>query len=153
MPPHERVFDTYPGTSRPVGPPASAAVHGSEDANAWYASPTYHYLQGAYREFFAIGHLALALGRSTKTIYKWEQRGLFPRATFILNGSSRNGQRRLYTRQQITGVLEIALEEGVLTGARRFIASTAFPARCVELFQKTRTVLPPPITEQEHPHA
>lgn len=139
---------TYPGTTRPVGPPASAAVFETVDSLSWDANPTFHYLQGAHREFFGIGHLAYALGRSTKTIYKWEQRGLFPRATFILNGASKNGQRRLYTRQQINGVLEIALDEGVLTGTRRFIAATAFPARCFELFQKTRSTLPPPIADR-----
>lgn len=144
---HEPSFATYPGTSRPVGPPAAAAVFEQAEAPSWDANPTFHYLQGAHREFFGIGHLAHALGRSTKTIYKWEQRSLFPRATFILNGTSKNGQRRLYTRQQINGVLEIALDEGVLTGTRRFIAATAFPARCFELFQKTRSALPPPVTD------
>lgn len=132
--------DIYPGTVRPVGPPTGAALHSGGDG--WDADPAFHYVQGAYREFFGIGHLAYALGRSTKTIYKWERRNLFPRATFILNGSSRNGQRRLYTRQQINGVIDIAVDEGVLTGRRRFIGATAFPARCFELFHTTRAALP-----------
>jgi hypothetical protein len=139
--------DIYPGTSRPVGPPAAIAGEYRADDNSWDANPTFHYLQGGLREFFAIGHLALALGRSTKTIYKWEARGHFPKATFILNGSSRNGRRRLYTRQQINGVLEIALDEGILTGRQRFIGATPFPARCAELFHRTRATLPPPVNE------
>lgn len=138
--------DIYPGTTRPVGPPAGANSERTAGED-WDATPSYHYLQGAIREFFAIGNLAQALSRSTKTIYKWESRSLFPQATFILNGSSRNGRRRLYTRQQINGVLEIALAEGILTGTRRFIGATAFPARCFELFQRTRATLPPPINE------
>lgn len=144
----------YPGTTRPVGPPVAAAEHasGSTDSTDWDAGPAYHYLQGGLREFFAIGHLAQALGRSPKTIYKWEARGHFPVATFILNGSSRNGRRRLYTRQQINGVIEIALDEGILTGRRRFIGTTAFPARCAELFQRTRAILPP-IANWRHPDA
>lgn len=140
-------IDFYPGTNRPVGPPASAVLFEQADAPTWDSEPTYHYLQGARREFFGIGSLALALARAPKTIYKWEQRQLFPRATFILNGQSKNGQRRLYTRQQVNGVIEIAVDEGVLTGQRRFIATTAFPARCFELFKKTRAVLPPPVEE------
>lgn len=136
--------DIYPGTTRPVGPPVlSPPVAGM--SGAWDEDPRYHVIQNAYREFFGTGHLASALGRSTKTIYKWEQRGLFPKATFILNGSSRNGQRRLYTRTQIEGAMAIALEEGVLTGTRRFIGDTGFTARCTELFRNTRAVLPPPL--------
>ncbi|MBD0734087.1 hypothetical protein [Streptomyces sp. CBMA29] len=141
--------DVYPGTTRPVGPPAARTPEPG-DVNGWDAHPTYQYLQGARREFYGIGHLALAICRSTKTIYKWEARGHFPRATFILNGSSKNGRRRLYTRQQITGVIEIAVDEGILTGHQRFIGNTQFPARCAELFQRTRSVLPPPIADWTH---
>lgn len=134
--------DIYPGTTRPVGPPAAAALAGGREGD-WDQDPHYLQLSGSYREFFGIGHLAHGLQRSPGTLRKWEQRSLFPKATFILNGNSKNGQRRLYTRVQVEGAMEIALEEGVLTGTRRFIGATAFPARCFELFVNTRSTLPP----------
>jgi hypothetical protein len=99
------------------------------------------------REFFGISHLGHALQRSPKTIYKWEQAGLFPRPTFVYNGASRHGQRRLYTRQQIDGVVRIATDEGLLHGTKRYLGETLFPSRCTELFRTTKGIMPPPIHE------
>ncbi|MEV7902194.1 hypothetical protein [Streptomyces anulatus] len=119
----------------------------SGDGARWDNDPVYKKISGFYREFFAISHLAAALGRSTKTLYKWESATppLFPRATWIYNGESKQGRRRLYTRRQIEGVVVIAYEEGVLSGTKRFVSQTGFPARCAELFQQTRAVMPDPI--------
>ncbi|AZM47783.1 hypothetical protein DMB38_20110 [Streptomyces sp. WAC 06738] len=111
----------------------------------WDEDPIYKKITGYYREFFATSHLATALGRSPKTLYKWETIGLFPGATWIYNSESKNGRRRLYTRRQIEGVIAIAYEEGVLSGTKRFISHTNFPDRCKELFKHTRGVLPEPI--------
>lgn len=146
--PPRQPLDVYPGTSRPIGVPHPVQANvGSADTARWDDSPVYKKISGFYREFFAISHLANALGRSTKTLYKWEAANppLFPRATWIYNGESKNGRRRLYTRRQIEGVLVIAYEEGVLSGTKRFVSHTEFPARCAELFQQTRAVMPDPI--------
>lgn len=116
----------------------------------WDEDPIFKRLDGAWREFFGIAHLSAALDRSPKTIYKWEDKNLFPKATFILNGGSKNGQRRLYTRRQIDGVSTIAREEGLLNGTTRFIGATLFPTKCFELFRATKGILPDPIPGLEH---
>lgn len=143
--PPRRPIDVYPGTARPLGVPHPVVNPGQGEAVRWDEAPVYKKIQGYYREFFAISHLANALNRSTKTLYKWESLGLFPAATWIYNGESKNGRRRLYTRPQIEGVVAIAYEEGVLSGTQRFLSHTQFPARCQELFRQTRAVLPEPI--------
>lgn len=148
--PQRQPLDVYPGTHRPLGTPhPSTALDPS--GTHWDEDPVYKKIEGSLREFFAISHLAAALGRSVKTIYKWESQQLFPYATWIYNGESRNGRRRLYTRRQVEGVALIALEEGVLSGQKRFLSQTKFPERCVELFAVTRAVLPPPIPWSENP--
>ncbi|MEU1552119.1 hypothetical protein ABZ517_05280 [Streptomyces scabiei] len=143
--PPRQPLDVYPGTSRPIGVPHPAQTPIAGEMARWDEGPVYKRIDGYYREFFAISHLANALGRSTKTLYKWETTGLFPSATWIYNGESKNGRRRLYTRRQIEGVIAIAYEEGVLSGTKRFISHTQFPDRCTELFKQTRAVLPEPI--------
>ncbi|MGW3153689.1 hypothetical protein [Streptomyces sp. NPDC001089] len=143
--PPRKPLDVYPGTARPIGVPHPVANPQTGDTVRWDEDPVYKKISGFYREFFAISHLGHALNRSTKTLYKWETTGLFPNATWIYNGESKNGRRRLYTRRQIEGVVAIAYEEGVLSGTKRFISHTQFPDRCAELFRQTRAVLPEPI--------
>jgi predicted DNA-binding transcriptional regulator AlpA len=138
-------IDVYPGTHQPIGSRAPTPL--APRSSGWDENPIYRQVQGYMREFFGVGHLSKALGRSVKTIYKWETEGLFPKATFIYNGASRNGQRRLYTRAQIEGALRIAEEEGILTGRVRYLGQTLFPTRCADLFRTTKGILPPPITE------
>jgi hypothetical protein len=143
--PQRQPYDTYPGTARPLQTPASHVVMSA--ITYWDEDPIYKRQGGYFREFFGIAHLSTAIQRSPKTIYKWERSGLFPAATFIYNGGSKHGQRRLYTRLQIEGVIRIAQEEGVLNGNQRYIGNTLFPTRCAELFKATRTTLPDPITD------
>lgn len=144
--PPRQPLDVYPGTSRPIG--AAHPVQGYPGGDArWDEDPVYKKISGFHREFFAISHLANALGRAPKTIYKWEANGLFPGATWIYNSDSKNGRRRLYTRRQIEGVVLIAFEEGVLSQTQRFISHTNFPERCRELFIQTRAALPEPIQD------
>ncbi|MFE2539076.1 hypothetical protein [Actinacidiphila glaucinigra] len=143
--PPRQPLDVYPGTARPIGVPHPALQPAGADVARWDEDPVFKKISGFYREFFAISHLCAAINRSPKTLYKWETSNLFPLATWIYNGESRNGRRRLYTRRQIEGVVVIAYEEGVLSGTKRFISHTQFPARCFELFKQTRAVLPEPI--------
>ena len=145
--PPRRPLDVYPGTARPLGVPHPAPTPSVGGVTRWDEDPIYKKISGQFREFFAISHMAAALGRSTKTLYKWESLGHFPGATWIYNSESKQGRRRLYTRRQIEGVIAIAYEEGVLSGTKRFISHTQFPARCHELFRQTRAVLPEPIED------
>ncbi|MGW1261162.1 hypothetical protein ACWD7Y_04275 [Streptomyces drozdowiczii] len=143
--PPRQPLDVYPGTARPLGVAHPTQGFQPGEGGTWDEDPVYKKISGFYREFFAISHLANALGRAPKTIYKWEANGLFPGATWIYNSDSRNGRRRLYTRRQIEGAVLIAYEEGVLSGTQRFIGQTQFPERCRALFAATRAALPDPV--------
>lgn len=139
-------LDVYPGTHRPLGTPHPAP---SPTEATWDADPIYKKVDGHWRIFYGIAHLSAALDRSPKTIYKWEEKGYFPRATFLYNADSRNGRRRLYTRVQIEGAVVIAHEEGLFSGDGRYLSQTRFPDRCAELFKMTRTLLPEPMQEKD----
>lgn len=145
--PPRQPLDVYPGTHRPLGVAHPTQGYQGGEESRWDDDPVYKKILGYFREFFAISHLAKALGRAPKTIYKWEANRLFPGATWIYNSTSKNGRRRLYTRRQIEGVILIAYEEGVLSGSQRFISQTQFPARCHELFVATRAALPEPLQD------
>lgn len=141
-----RAYDVYPGTTTPVGPPATERGRPG-GFRGWDEDPIYKRVDGYLREFFGISHLANALQRSPKTIYKWERAGLFPRPTFVYNGASRHGQRRLYTRFQVDGVVRIAVDEGILQGTNRYLGETLFPTKTAEFFRTTKGILPPPIED------
>ena len=88
--------------------------------NAWDAKPLKYMMGGEQREFFTIGHLAKALGYSVQSIRAWENKGLLPKSPFrspkpvreMLPGRTKG--KRLWTREQIEGILRIAREEKVL---------------------------------------
>jgi hypothetical protein len=94
------------------------------------------------KEFYPIGRLADALNRQQVTIRKWEADGVIPKATFIMPGQNQDkrGQRRLYTREQILGLREVAKEEGLLepneNGKWKSIEETKFKERALTLFKE-----------------
>lgn len=63
-------------------------------------------------EAHPVGSLAAALGKSAHTIRRWEREGVIPKA-FLLRNIRGGPSRRLYTREQVVGMLCIAQEEGV----------------------------------------
>lgn len=91
----------------------------------WDAKPLYYLVNGEKREFFIIGHLAKALGYSVQSIRAWEDKGLLPRSPFrsprtrkpVAGGRSDKG-KRLWTRQQIEGILRIAKRHKVILNKR-----------------------------------
>ena len=83
--------------------------------------------------FYPIGVLAKALGRKPVTIRKWESDGWLPRAHYRSTAMQGNGKSRLYTREHIEGIVQIANEEGVLDRSRS-LPETNFTARVVTLF-------------------
>jgi len=101
----------------------------------WDHKPRKYTSGGEEREFFTIGHLALALGRRPVTIRLWEREGVIPKATYQVNSESKNGRRRLYTRAQVEGLVKLAVEEGILISHQRPISTTQFTARSIELFK------------------
>lgn len=101
----------------------STLLDKAEDAPSiigWDAKPIVYIVSGKAKEFFTIGHLANALGRKPVTLRSWESKGVFPKSPYrspaprgSIPGKASKG-KRLWTREQIEGVLRIALEEGVL---------------------------------------
>lgn len=127
--------DYYPGSKRKieiVAPPADDAAEVS-----WDASPRVYKVNGVDREFFTVGHLAVAMNRKPLTIRQWERKGTIPKSTYQRQGkdNSPHGRRRLYTRAQVEGMIKIAEEEGLLSNDRREIAKTKFTQRVLVLFE------------------
>lgn len=98
-------------------------------------------VQGVDVEFYPISSLAAALNRTTGTIRMWEGTGLIPTSGWSKPGRDRDprGKRRLWTRAQIEGVVQIAREEGVLfPGPRINVTRTRFTERVTALFEQLR---------------
>ncbi|MEV4454387.1 hypothetical protein [Microbispora sp. NPDC049633] len=103
--------------------------------------PKIYMVAGKPTKFYGIGALARALNRQSDTIRKWETNGWIPKPTAVFNGkdprdaiSAKHGRRRLYTREQILGLVKIAFEEGILEPHARPITETDFTARAKRLF-------------------
>lgn len=127
---------TYPGRRAPVnrtGPP-------SDPKPGWDEKPLKYSFNGVEREFFTISHLAAALDRSVVTIRAWENRGVFPRTPYrsprprggsLPNNAPRG--KRLWTRDQISGILRIASEEKVILNGKP--PTQRFAQRVLELYK------------------
>jgi hypothetical protein len=127
----------YPGSKRKIDrdePDTKKTV----STEGWDAKPRIYKPNGVETEFFTVGHLAAAMNRKPLTIRQWERKGIIPKAVYQRagRGGSQHGRRRLYTRAQIEGMIQIAAEEGLLTNDRREIASTNFKPRVLALFRR-----------------
>lgn len=91
-------------------------------------------------DFYTVGTLALALNRKTVTIRKWEQEGIIPKAQYIRPSDDARGQRRLYTKDQIMGLRELARQEGILYpsdgGKWSAVEQTKFRDRSAQLWKE-----------------
>lgn len=111
----------------------------------WDAKPVVYNYGGHAREFFTIGHLATALGRSPVTIRSWENKGVLPKSPFrspspktsAIQGGKPKG-KRLWTRSQIEGLLSIAAEEGCIVDEKQSPPTTNFTLRATDLFLEIR---------------
>ncbi|KUL44719.1 hypothetical protein ADL22_12305 [Streptomyces sp. NRRL F-4489] len=103
----------------------------------WDSKPRVYRVGGVLHEFYSIGHLSMALNRQPVTIRKWERTGIIPAPTFVVRGKTERGNRRLYTRAQIEGMIRIAEEEGILhhEGEGIQISATKFSERVAQLFE------------------
>lgn len=127
----------YPGRKPPVNRSTVAAP--AEDV-AWDERSVKFMVNGAETEFFTISNLALALGRSVVTIRSWENKGLLPKTPFrsprprgeTLPGTAPRG-KRLWTRDQILGILQIAAEEKVILNGKP--PTERFAQRVLALYQ------------------
>jgi hypothetical protein len=128
----------WPGKKRPVNRPEPSLAEES-DAD-WDARPVVYIYNGVSREFFTIGHLADALGRSPVTIRSWESKGLLPKSPYRSprpRGESLPGVakgKRLWTRDQIEGIMRLAREEGVILNEKP--PTKQFTLRVADLFRE-----------------
>lgn len=128
--------------SRPLWHMETDKGASEEKLPSWDDNPVTYLFGGQAREFFLIGHLAEALGRKPVTLRSWENRGILPKTPYrtpkprgsgSLQGKESKG-RRLWTRDQVQGILQIAKEEGVILDGGP-PPSPRFTARVYQLFQ------------------
>ena len=127
--------ERYPGSKQALTP---VKVESEDDGldEPWDTHPRIYTTRGTETEFFPISALATALRRKTVTVRKWEQKGYLPKAQFRSPGGGEK-QDRLYTREQIEGLLRIAREEKLLEPRKKMrIDQTDFPNRAHRLFAK-----------------
>lgn len=116
---------TYPGSTtvrrsmRPEGPV------GPIEPPKWDARPIRRTFtvkgHKVTQEFFHIGALSQALGKSQITLRAWMDKGWLPEARYRdkpqVNATGKVvAGRRLWTREQIEAIVTIATEEGMLLG-------------------------------------
>jgi len=112
-----------------------------DDAPSWDESPVYYMVDGKQQEFFTIRHLAAALDYSQQSIRAWENSGLLAKSPYrspkprrpTIGGRNTKG-KRLWTRQQIEGILRIAQEEGVIVNKQP--PTKAFARKVGALFRE-----------------
>jgi MerR-like DNA binding protein len=98
--------------------------------------PVVFSVNGIDVEFFLIGQLAAALGRSATTLRRWESQGIIPRSGYTKPSKDPRGRRRLYSKEQCRGIIYIYIDEGVWETGR--IKGTQFSARVLNLFKELK---------------
>ena len=92
-------------------------------------------VRGNMVRFYLVSVLAEQLERLPQTVRKWEKQGYIPRSKYRTPGRTEHGQRRIYTRPMIEGIVIIAKEEGVVGNvSTRNVSATQFPQRVRALF-------------------
>jgi hypothetical protein len=132
----ELAGDNYPGSTRKRKAVAAKAAEAPPEEDRWDSSPYMQKVDGELVEFFFVGAVAQALGRSSNTIRRWIEYGTIPQARFRINAVSIKGSRRLWTRAQVEGMRRIAREEGLFDG--RNVGATQFSERVTELFRQLK---------------
>lgn len=140
--PFEKFMPDFPGKRRPLNRPD--VTPSGQDEFRWDENPKTILHNGVAKEFFTIGHLALALNRATVTIRSWEKKGVLPRSPFrsppprvsTVNGEPKG--KRLWTRSQIEGIVQIAKEEGCIVDEKQSPPTEKFTTRVQTLFNEIR---------------
>jgi len=128
----------YPGSKRRIPNDRTPPKAVAEDA--WDSHPVRLKVQGEVVEFFTIGMLAQALGRRPATLREWEAKGIIPKARYRTAASSKDKQKRLYTRAQVEVMVKLAQEEGLMAfsragGLRRGEIPARFTERLLEAWR------------------
>ena len=109
----------YPGRRQPVNRGTSKKL--AVDRPVWDEHPHLYRMAGETREFYWIADLAKALGCSVQSIRLWETKGLLPSSLIRAPktegkpqaAGSRRG-KRLWTREQIEGIVRLARRHNVI---------------------------------------
>jgi len=142
----ERFSDLdYPGRRKPINrsdkPPPETVV--------WDDKPLYYMVNGEKQAFYIIGHLAKALDYSVQSIRAWEDKGLLPRSPFrsprtrkpVAGGRSDKG-KRLWTHEQIEGIVRIAKAHKVIFPDRKGQKKPPTPAFARDVAAFFATLVP-----------
>lgn len=95
-------------------------------------------MKGAKVRLFTIGEAASLLNRGPATLRKWEFKSIIPKATFVKpgRGGDSRGRRRLYSLDQVSALIRIAAEEGILHNPTAKISATKFTPKVFEAFRR-----------------
>jgi hypothetical protein len=131
----------YPGSNTPRKTVTAAPQEDKEpgvldEMIETLGEPVVFSVNGIDVEFFLIGQLAAALGRSATTLRRWESQGTIPRSGYTKPSKDSRGRRRLYSRAQVEGIIRIYIDEGVWKTGR--IKGTEFSARVINLFRELK---------------
>jgi hypothetical protein len=126
----------YPGRRKPTnrgGKPSPPP-----DKPIWDNKPLRYTLPGddEVREFYTISHLAVALGYSVQSIRAWEDKGMLPRSRYRSPRTKGKPQaqgshkgKRLWTREQVEGIVRLARRHKVILNKRPPTAAFARDVR------------------------
>lgn len=112
----------YPGRRKPKNrDDDSPKRKRADDKPVWDERPYRGRLNGEPREFYLISHLAAALGYSVQSIRAWEDKGVLPRTPYrsprktkpVAGGRLIKG-KRLWTREQVEGIIRLARRHRVI---------------------------------------
>ena len=93
-------------------------------------SKTVHF-GGVDIEVLSIGRVAARIGRSSKTLRRWEKLGFIPAPSFV-----GRGKRRYYTSEEIEVLARLMQECGMLKG--RDVVGTGFKEKATAEFMRLR---------------
>jgi hypothetical protein len=126
----------YPGSTQKRRPSEEERKAKVKAAAEWDAHPLRRTVPVGNKkvsmEFFTIGAFSKALGKKPVTIRLWIRKGWLPKPQYLtapVNAGKVNASRRLWTRQQVEGIVAIAKEEGVYGLWRPNVMSTNFVQR------------------------
>lgn len=130
----------YPGSSRKKREYEELEPEKPElDELPELGSPSYYLVNNQPLALYRIGAVARALNRKSVTIRKWESEGYIPVSPYKLPGRDNRGQRRLYSRQQIETLRQLAYDEGILypsaSGKWKHLEKTQFKEKAAKVFQ------------------
>ena len=124
----------FPGSRHRIPDAPPPPKRKSVEPGDWDEHPLIKKVNGTEVEFFTIGQLAKALGRTAATVREWEANGVIPAARYRTPSKDPKKAKRLYTRAQVEGIVKIAWEEDLMKGDRRAIPET-FSTKVLALFK------------------